>query len=131
MSRIDWRTDSGAEMWWLDHASGFEFRLKRDEHEFNDVVFEIATRGHGRWAVTHHGSVLDKKVNGFVYEPLNSSRTKAFFNACRYDSKEDALKALQKFVATHVFMGGGYRAKTKAEIKADKAAAKAAKAKAE
>lgn len=111
--KIDWRTDSGAEMWWLDHASHFQFRIKHDEHEFNDTVFEIATRGLGRWAVVFHGSVLDKKINGFVYEPLSSSRDDKFFKACRFDSKEAALKALQKFVAAHEFKGSSFRKKPK------------------
>lgn len=111
--KIDWRTDSGAEMWWLDHASSFEFRIKHDAHEFNDTIFEIASRGRGRWAVVFHGSVLDKKINGFVYEPLSSSRDDKFFKACRFDSKEDALKALQKFVAAHEFVGSNFRKKPK------------------
>lgn len=113
MSTIDWRTDSGAELWWLGHASSFEFRLKYDEHECNDVVFRIETRGHGRWAAVFHGSVLDKKANDFVYEPMNSNRTEAFFRRARFDSKEDALKALQRFVATHEILPGGYRKKPK------------------
>ena len=111
MSQIDWRTDSGAELWWLSHAASFEFRLQYDERACNDVVFKIETRGHDRWAVVLHGSVLDKKANDFVYEPLNSNRTEAFFRRARFASKEEALKALQRFVATHEILPAGYRRK--------------------
>lgn len=98
--RIDWRTGAGAELFWLGHASVFQFRLRRDEHEHNDFVFGVEQKSRSLWAVTVtvHGSVLDKKSNEFVYEPFPSNRTEEFLKRTRFRTKESALKALQKFV---------------------------------
>lgn len=102
-----WKVASGADRWWLDHANSFEFRVVFDECRSNDIVFEVASRGEGRWAVVWGGLVLDEKSNTFVHEPMNSYRTEAFFKRCRFDSKESALKVLQKFVATWEIGPGG------------------------
>ncbi len=51
------------------------------------------------WAVVRGDSVLNHELE-WEYEPMPSSRDEAFFNRCRYHSKEEAmlfyLKAQQK-----------------------------------
>lgn len=43
------------------------------------------------WAIREHGACLNKRGE-WEFEPIPSSRTKAFFKRCRWKSEEEALK---------------------------------------
>jgi hypothetical protein len=61
-----------------------------------EVYIELRNPEQNHWAVTRHGSVLNKDLE-FEYEPMPSSRDEDFFNRCRFRSVEEAAQYLTKY----------------------------------
>ncbi len=80
-------------------ADGFTVSLFPPGHDYyRDCSVSVASRGKGKWAVTHFASVLSRKGK-WEYEPMPSSRTAAWLKSHRFDLKE-AIELARKHAGT-------------------------------
>jgi len=73
------------------------------------VIDQVRSRnGHCMYAVRQAGAVLSKSGE-WEHEPIPSSRDDAFFLRCRFDSWEEAAKAILKYCKPQGRFAGGVR----------------------
>lgn len=96
---------------WLAHATVFSFTYEQET--FTIEIRPQKAPSPPRWAVMWDGFVLNKKKNGFDYEPFPSSRTTAFLRNCRFASLEEAYAAFQVWCAARKCVAGGRLGKKK------------------
>lgn len=78
------------------------YQLELGPDCFPDIRLERCRQPEGpdRWAIRRSAFVLNKQRQ-WEYEPLPSSRTKAFYRRCRFDSIEKAVSCWRKFKQSH------------------------------
>lgn len=69
------------------------YQLEFDEYNGICVTLDLTRGMNGavRWAIREGRACLNKKGE-WEHEPMPSSRTDAFFNRCRWNSAEAAIK---------------------------------------
>lgn len=77
--------------------------LPEDHPEAHHFDVKVEYRGKGRWAVCHHGYVLDHN-NKWHYEPLPSARTEAWLRRHRFGVDEARRRAAE--VAPSITVNG-------------------------
>lgn len=84
---------------WLSHATRFTFggTDPRNQREVTDYPVDIEAcyqrDGSRLWAVRRLGRCLNR-AGEWEFEPMPSSRDEAFLARCRFQGREDALRAL-------------------------------------
>ena len=65
----------------------------------HDPIFirKVVSNGELRWKVTRLGNILTKWLT-WEYEPLPSSRTEDFLERCRYETYDEALTMVNKYL---------------------------------
>jgi len=59
--------------------------------------YTIEKRGEDQWAVCNAGCCWSKSNEGFIYEPMPSSRTPEFIEDTRFEL-EEAIEIVQKLI---------------------------------